>query len=244
MLLGTIARLHNDYISFRNDGVPFPLESVIAWYALLALQEQRNIRGNILEMGVEHGGTAFLGVVALREDERIDLIDLKKSPRFTNVAESLPITIASRVHFHECSTRSPELSKIAQQRFRFVHIDAGHSRQDVFHDIGRFAACVAQDGILCLDDVFEIRWPGVTEAMFEAIPFTGLVPFLFVNRKLYLAPAEIADLYRQMLVAALPEIEAFGPVRHWTEKMLGSDTLIWKQTLKTNDLNLLFAPTA
>ncbi|WP_417726893.1 class I SAM-dependent methyltransferase [Roseovarius sp.] len=244
MLSRTIARLHKDYVTYRNDGVPFPLESVIAWYVLLALQEQRTIRGNIMEMGVEHGGTAFLGTVALREDEHIDLIDLKKSPRFAKVAERLPTALASRVHFHECSTRAPELAEIAKQLFRFVHIDAGHSKQDVLDDIGRFAGCVAPDGILCLDDVFEIRWPGVTEAIFEAIPSTGLVPFLLVNRKLYLAHKDMAGVYRDMLVAALPEIEVFGNMRHWTEEMLGGVTLIWKQALRTTDLNLLLPSTA
>lgn len=29
----------------------------------------------------------------------------------------------------------------------------------------RFVLCAPPDGVLCLDDVFKIRWPGVTEVL-------------------------------------------------------------------------------
>ena len=241
MLLKRMKVLHESYTTVRNEGVPFPLESVVAWYAVFALQEHLNVSSDILEMGVEHGGTAFLEMMALREDETLDLIDLKKSPRFAEMFETLSPDLAARVRFHERSTRSPQLDVVAGRRYRFVHIDAGHSKQDVLDDIGRFAGCVSEDGILVLDDVFEIRWPGVAEAIFEAVPKTDLVPFLFVNRKLYLAKGAAGARYRATLIEALPELSELGPIRHWVEPMLGGDTLIWKQTFPSQRFADLFA---
>lgn len=240
MLLQEMKALHACYAGVRNDGVPFPLESVVAWYALFALQARLGIAGDILEMGVEHGGTAFLEAIALGTDETLDLIDLRKSPRFAEKFEVLPPDLAARIRFHECSTRSPELEAVAARQYRFVHIDAGHSRQDVLGDIRRFAGCVGPDGILVLDDVFEIRWPGVTEAIFEAVPTTGLVPFLFVNRKLYLAQPPTGDRYRTDLIAELTDLASIGTLRHWVEPMLGGETLIWKQTFRSARLGDLF----
>lgn len=242
MTAKAIARLHGAYLTFRNDKVPFPLESVIAWYALFAAQEQLQIKGDILEMGVEHGGTAFLEAVALAEHEQLELIDIKTSPRFAEMVATLPEALAARVHFHECSTRAPSLDEIAARQYRFVHIDAGHAKQDVVDDVTRFAGSVAANGILCCDDVFEIRWPGVTEAVLEAVPPTGLVPFLFVNRKLYFCAPDMSVPYRTALEGMIPNLEAFGPVRHWTETMLGVDTLIWKQTPGSATLGGLMPP--
>ncbi|MEM6693546.1 MAG: class I SAM-dependent methyltransferase [Pseudomonadota bacterium] len=123
--------LHGRYWPYRHHDVPFPIESVVAWYTLFALQDDLGVTGDVLEMGVEHGGTAFLAMMALRDSERLELIDIEKSPRFAEKAAALPEDVADRVVFHECSTRSETLSEITARQFRFVHIDAGHSKADV-----------------------------------------------------------------------------------------------------------------
>lgn len=68
------------------------------------------------------------------------------------------------------------------------------------------------------------------------MPATDLVPFLFVNRKLYFCCASMSEKYRQTLTDALPDIKGFGDLRHWTETMLEADTLIWKQIPRSANL--------
>lgn len=232
MIKDEIRKLHTAYLPYRNTGVPFPIESVVVWYFLLAVQRKLNVAGNILEMGVEHGGTAFLEAASLEETETLTLIDLKQSERYAQMAETLPDTLKKQITFHECSTRSPALDEVQAQRFRFVHIDAGHSMEDVCDDFERFADCVAEDGLLCLDDVFEIRWPGVTEAVFKMVPESNFVPVFFANRKLYLAHKAKADTYLSAFDDTVSVLSDFGQLRHWKEPMLGgTPTIVKLQTV-------------
>lgn len=94
-----IRNLHTAYLPYRNTGVPFPIESVLVWYFLLAVQRKLKVIGNILEMGVEHGGTAFLEVVSLKDAEALTLIDLKQSARYVQMAETLPDTVRKKSLF-------------------------------------------------------------------------------------------------------------------------------------------------
>lgn len=50
-------------------------------------------------MGVEHGGTAFLEVVSLKDAEALTLIDLKQSARYVQMAETLPDTVRKKSLF-------------------------------------------------------------------------------------------------------------------------------------------------
>lgn len=230
----TIKYLNDRYAPIRDEAVPFPVESVFVWYFLLAIQKEAGITGDILEMGVEHGGTALLEAVSLADDENLVLIDFRRSERFAVAKAKLDQSIQDRITFLECSTRSPELSEVESRKFRFVHIDAGHSKEDVVLDFERFAECVSEDGLLCMDDVFEIRWPGVTEALHEVVPKSDFVPVFFANRKLYLARKKAAGMYQKAILENVAELDMFGTVRHWQEEMLGGTPVIVKLNPKVS----------
>jgi hypothetical protein len=236
MINDTIRRLHSGYIPFRYKNVPFPVESVLVWYFLLAVQKNLNISGNVLELGVQHGGTAFLEAVSLAPDETLTLIDFKISEQFSQMQATLPDRVKTQIIFHETKTTSPELDDVGRQSFRFIHIDAGHSFEDVCADFKRFSGCLADDGLLCMDDVFEIRWPGVTEAVFKMVPDTDLVPVFFANRKLYLARRAFAQTYIEAFEKELDVLAAFGQLRSWREPMLGGTPLLVKLQPASNDL--------
>ncbi len=222
--------LHNRYLPLRNTNVPFPFESVAFWCFAFGLQKELEIAGDILEVGVEHGGTAFLSVLALTSDEKIRLVDLKKSPLFEEKFKLLPEEAKAKVHFYEgnsqvlCQTNDV----ISGRKYRFVHIDAGHQKQDVVKDIETISPLLAVNGLLCLDDVFEIRWPGVTEAVIETLPKTDLTPVAMVNRKLYTCRSADRELYFNNIQKLSEAISMFGSFRIWTEEFLGVPIIIIK----------------
>lgn len=223
-----LKELHKGYLPYRNDTVPFPAESVVVWYYAYALQASEGITGDVLEMGVEHGGTAFLAASTIAPGETLVLVDSKKSEKFARMEATLPEARQQQIDFRECRTAAPLLDDIEQRKFRFVHIDAGHAREDVVYDFNRFAKCLADDGLLCFDDVFEVRWPGVTEAVMASVPGSGLEPVLFANRKLYLAHAAAAPRYREIIESNLDALSEFGSPRVWTEPFLGAPTVLMK----------------
>lgn len=227
-LANHLKELHQGYLPYRNDTVPFPAESVVVWYYAYALQAAEGITGDVLEMGVEHGGTAFLAATAINPGEDLVLVDTRKSDKFARMEATLPEDRRAQIDFRECRTSAPTLEDIEARKFRFVHIDAGHAREDVVYDFERFAKCLADDGLLCFDDVFEVRWPGVTEAVMQAVPGSGIEPVLFANRKLYLAHSAAAPRYRDLFASNLDALSTFGTPRVWTEPFLGAPTVLMK----------------
>ena len=117
-MLDRMRLLHEAYLPLRHEPVPFPVESAIVWYFLFALQDELGIRGDILELGVQHGGTAFLAASALASDERLTLVDLERTAEFAAIAAKLPDERRQRIEFHTCSTRAPELDPVAARRFQ------------------------------------------------------------------------------------------------------------------------------
>lgn len=121
----------------------------------------------------------------MQEGETLHLIDLKRTDRFAASFDKLSAQQQAQISFHECSSRSPALEDLTKGAYRFIHIDGGHSKKDVHDDAHRFAALLAPKGIVVFDDVFEIRWPGVTEAVLEYLVDAPIAPFMIVDRKLY-----------------------------------------------------------
>jgi hypothetical protein len=75
---------------------------------------------------------------------------------------------------------------LTAQRFRFLSIDGGHSRDTVYSDL-TFAECqLADGGIASMDDYSHAYWPGVHEGIttyFNHHPDSRLAPFLLAHNK-------------------------------------------------------------
>ena len=227
-----ILEIHNEYLKYRVGGVPFPPESVAFWCFMLALQEAMSVCGDFLEIGVEHGGTAFLCACALGESERQVLIDLKKTSQFEDKFSLLRPSVADRITFYEMNVKKFPLDVLKGRKTRWIHIDGGHEYEDVVRDIDTFSTLVDQNTILVMDDVFEIRWPGVTEAVLERFPLLGLAPIALVNRKFYFARKADAPLYHERIRQNADVLGVFGDLRHWQVQLRGMPCEALKLGLK------------
>ena len=131
--------LHNAYLPFRNEGVPFPPESLAFWCFLLNLQTRVGVEGKLLELGVQHGGTAFLSILSMCEADQQILVDLHRTDLFAARFAELPAARQRRTHFIEAPTASASTDHLLDQKYRFIHIDAGHTYDLVKADMERFA---------------------------------------------------------------------------------------------------------
>ncbi|SDY70669.1 class I SAM-dependent methyltransferase [Nitrosomonas sp. Nm33] len=216
------------YLAVRRGNHPFPPDSVATFAFVLGLQEANDVRANLCEMGVEHGGTAFLLAHSFRHDEVLNLIDLKMPDRFATTLAELSPDLQSRICFYEASTTSPSLDTLSQQEFRIVHIDAGHTKEAVAQDATWFAYCLSPRGVTVFDDVFEIRWPCVTEALLDYLPSSRLAPFMILDRKLCCYRNEDHAFYLSEVRNNLHVFDTFGSLRSWVEPWCGWDTVILK----------------
>lgn len=157
--------LYNKYFPYRELPIPFQAECAVTLALQLQIQQALGIKGDFLEAGVQHGGTAFLALAAGRPGEQHVLIDMARSERFESGMKKLPESVRAEIDFRECLTNAPGLADVEKRRFRWIHIDAGHDLKDVAYDLTRFVPLLSTDGIVVLDDVFQWRWPEVTEAI-------------------------------------------------------------------------------
>lgn len=186
--------------------------TVYFWSALLPHLTKAQAPADLLELGVFNGGTAALAYPHVRPAEIMHLVDIRKSRFLKPVLAQAPGDVARRVRFHKARTDSPSLRSLERKRFRWIHIDAGHEKDDVAGDLDRFAPCLADDGLLVLDDFFQPAWPQVTEATyaFLASQGDGFQPVCIAFNKLYVARPAFVPRAREMIQTCTEALGKLG----------------------------------
>ena len=229
-----------EYIVRRPRRGPFPLESAFTWSILLNAQSANSIRGDMLEIGVEFGTSAFLLLDALHKKEHLTLVDLIKTREWI---EGCSGPYSDRTNFTFLEGNSHKLDpNLLPTGCRWIHVDGGHLYDHVLKDLQLTAHRLSDDGILVLDDFFEIRWPDVTTAFVDFMRTEpGLQPFLLVNRKVYcVRSAETAATYRHLFEGFVREnANRIGTVKAWDKvAFLGRELLVAKMDLSEDIMAL------
>ena len=213
-----IFSLLQGYIERRPRRGPFPLESALTWSILLGTQANSDIKGGMLEIGVEFGTSAFLMLEFLSPEEHATFVDLATTQEWLEGING-PY---KHIKNHRYAVGNTLLMQPTQlpETCRWIHIDGGHLYKHVANDLQLTANSLAHDGIMVLDDFFEIRWPDVTAAILDFFREDDrLTPFLLVNRKLYCAASsEMAAKYTSAFNNFLTSHNSnIGHVRCWKD---------------------------
>jgi hypothetical protein len=219
----SMSTMLSDYADMELGQVPFPRESIVFWAYLWSLQNQENPDGGYMEIGVEHGGTAFFALSCLDSDAAVDLIDLQKTERFQEKFSMLPSRRQLNTNYHLGSSFEIDIEELKEKNYALMHIDGGHLYEHVRKDLVKFSSLVGPRTILVLDDVFEIRWPGVTEAIFEMMPDLPLKPLFFVNRKLYVCSDRSHAHYMSLAEQTINVLSNFSELRQWRVELFGDE---------------------
>ncbi len=127
-------------------------------------------------------------------------------------ARMVPVFLANWRRYHD---RDPEVivgpSKFlsfAEPRFRFVHIDGGHTFKDVERDLATVASSATKEAIVALDDYCHPSYPGVAAATWGAVDRGELLPFCVTPGKLYAARTPSLHAELSLLVDGETEVIA------------------------------------
>ena len=187
----------------------------------------------MLEIGVEFGTSAFLLLDALGEEEHLTLIDLVKTEAWLEGCSG-PYADKTNFTIIEGNSHSIQPAELPS-KCRWIHVDGGHLYDHVLKDLQLTADLLADDGILVLDDFFEIRWPDVTAAFVDFMR-TGveLQPFLLVNRKIYcVRSAGMAAAYQDLFEHFIRQnADRIGSVKGRQKvEFIGGELLVAKMDL-------------
>ncbi|WP_283138621.1 class I SAM-dependent methyltransferase [Rhizohabitans arisaemae] len=189
---------------------PKTLDQVTGWFPhadqllfewFLNYQAIRDIRGDLLELGVYFGKSAIFTGRFLREGETFTVCDLFESeaPDAANRSEMSDSYSTLQREAFEANYRAfhPALPRVVQGpsstilnhvrpgTCRFVHIDASHLYEHVKGDIVAARTVLDSGGIVVLDDYRTEHTPGVAAAVWEAVFVAGLRPICLSGQKFY-----------------------------------------------------------
>lgn len=216
--------IYSQYVSLRKEPVPFSWESVVCWILASYLLECYSSSRDCLELGVENGGTAFLSLLTLQEDDILYLVDQKQTIVFKQVYEKLSDIQRGNINFIVDKTNGDKTNVLLDRAYRSIHIDAGHLYHEVLADLEKYYPCLADDGVLIMDDMFQGRWPEVTEALYSFFKKyePDISPFLIAFNKVYFCKQSHHNSYLISLEnIASVILEKFGKFTLIQTKMLG-----------------------
>lgn len=184
------------------------------------LQAQRGIGGAVGEIGVHHGKLLILLCLLRQPDEpafcvdvfdRQDLnTDLSGHGDEAMLRENLRRNLGSlddvQIFRGASQDLGPDEITDAVGEVRLLSIDGGHEAQTVAHDMRLADSVLSPRGVAVVDDLFNPRWPGVSDGTREALrkPAVDLVPFALGINKAFFARRDHAGDYAQALRGCLP----------------------------------------
>lgn len=133
------------------------------------LQREEGCEGDILEVGVYLGKSLIpLAMEGIENGDLcigVDSCKLKPGA-FDYVRKNLSTCGVSTdgVMLVNCDSSCIPESVMDGRRFRIVHIDGSHDAGVALSDMNLAASKMSEGGCIILDDVFNSRWPGVSEA--------------------------------------------------------------------------------
>jgi hypothetical protein len=182
---------------------------------LLRWQLDNGICGDILEIGVLEGKSAALLGYGLRADETLVVNDMFEFPWHDGEVEpSKSAFLSTYARFH---SRPPEVMvgpskhlSFSEDRFRFVHVDGGHTYKDVATDLRTTHGSASSDAVVAVDDYCHPDYPGVGAATWAAVDRRALLPFCVTPGKLYAARSTTAHdaLLNALTSTSLPQCDA------------------------------------
>ena len=156
-------------------GIPgwFTLDDCEHFHLVMEMQSLNGVRGDMLEIGSYHGRSTAIMAGGIRDGECIHVCDAfesgtsdgyanKPSPEklLSNIQNANPGFDVTQVKIHKCL--SNDLNFPEDQKFRFIHIDGGHSAKEVYADLELAKRHLEPLGIIVIDDYGHKHWPTVT----------------------------------------------------------------------------------
>ena len=166
-MLSEKPQLFEEYLKRIGDVPGFVIpESVAVWDCLLAFQRDRKLSGPLLEIGVYYGKSAMMLAIYASEADELVLVDPSD---FVDSAEALirPLKPKGVVVFKQKSSDAALWSLTCTQArlFRWVHVDGDHKAETVWNDLELGNRLLADEGILCVDDFLNPRYPQLIYAV-------------------------------------------------------------------------------
>jgi predicted O-methyltransferase YrrM len=184
-------------------------ESAAIWDIFLSRQMQTGVAGHVMEIGVYKGKSALLMAMHARQEEEVVLVDIDSLADAESIIKHLGKENVHYLQMESFDLISTDLVSSGGNKFRWISIDAEHTREAVHRDLGFANQLLSRDGIISMDDFFQPAYPQITAAVYEFLAQHAgqLTMILCGYNKAYLcrprAAQQYLDFIRESMGAAL-----------------------------------------
>ena len=214
MLIGKEERLRyieNGRTSIMQGSHTVSIPLFLLW-SLSSMQRELGLKGSIGEIGV-HGGLFFIGLAHMAaQDESLwacDVFDDQEKnidgsgygnyDYFLQKCKEFGIS-QSQIHIFRGSSAELDINFSEMEgisKFRIFSVDGGHTRQLTFNDLTIAASNLIEGGIIVLDDVTNLQWPGVIDGFLSWLVLfpEDFAPFFVGHNKVFLCHAAFHGRY-------------------------------------------------
>jgi predicted O-methyltransferase YrrM len=143
-------------------------ESIAIWDFFLSEQQKEQVTGALMEIGVYYGKSAIMLAMQALPEKQLVLIDF--SDFVDHAAATIHKLKSENVQIIKEKSSSAAcwaLTKRQKRSFRWIHVDGDHKAKTVANDLRLASRLLADEGIICVDDFFNPRYPQLTYAVTE-----------------------------------------------------------------------------
>jgi hypothetical protein len=138
-------------------------ESLGIWDCLLRFQLEKERSASLLEIGVYYGKSAALLAIHSRPDEQLVLVDPSAPAESAlELLQSIKPEGVSLLKKMSSDRAVWNLVATHSRAFRWIHIDGDHKGETVYNDLLLANELLSPNGIICLDDFMNPRYPQIT----------------------------------------------------------------------------------
>ena len=124
----------------------------------------------------------------------------------------------------QCNSKDWDFKK---KNYRIIHIDGDHTAEMAYVDIENAYTHLNPGGIVIVDDMFHPQFPGVTEAVCEAIKDLKLLPIIGGGNKIWLTnDEEFHIIYFNAMREFLPQ---WGKTKYYGHSFVGCQFSEWRE---------------
>jgi hypothetical protein len=182
---------------------------------VITAQNEAGLGGAMAEIGVHHGKSFIAMCLGLQDQDRAYCVDIFEDQhlnkdfsgmgsrikleenlrRFGIAPEAVVITKSSSLDI----TAADILAAVGE--VRFFSVDGGHWLEIVRNDLTIAEGCLAEHGVIAIDDFHRAEWPDVSAGYFawHSARTKPLVPFAIGSNKLYVCHQKWIDFYRERI---------------------------------------------
>lgn len=215
--LETIRNVNDAYLRTQeSDRIGwFRRCSLIKAKCIFWWQYHHNICGDMMEIGVLWGKSAFPYACFLREHELlhcIDLFSVNRDPggirgheipslqQFSKEAEQVIPHRCNNLYLRKMdSRRLHDCEEYKDKKFRFIHIDGNHGFEFARSDLRFAVQHIAVNGVIAIDDWMNREHEGVGQALMATFMEFDVCPILVDRDKIYLTlpSSYISEFFNQ-----------------------------------------------